>query len=148
MDYSGLHEPVHENIYLPPLLYVAGTRRCPRQYVRCNGQTRTLSTGVICSCSKVHNTSFLDTERQVPTRSGSCRAPLHITLVCIYDLPCHISGQRPKIDFDRKWISEINLTDTDQQQLYTNLWLNRTLYTPKHHRTTTIISIIPAKKNC
>ena len=67
-------------------------------------------------------------------------------MVCIYDLPCHISGQRPKIDFDRKWISEINQPDTDQQQLYTNLWLNRTLYTPKHHRTTTIISIIPAKK--
>ena len=50
------------------------------------------------------------------------------------DLPCRVSGQRPKIDFDRKWISEINQPDTDQQQLYTNLWLNRTLYTPKHHR--------------
>jgi hypothetical protein len=61
-------------------------------------------------------------------------------------LPCHISGQRPKFDFDGKWITEINQPDIDQQQLYTNLWLNRTLYTPKHHRTTTIISIIPAKK--
>jgi hypothetical protein len=61
------------------------------------------------------------------------------------DLPCRVAGQRPKIDFDRKWISETNQPDTDQQQLYTNLWLNLTLYTPKHHRTTTIISIIPAK---
>jgi hypothetical protein len=61
-------------------------------------------------------------------------------------VPCRVAGQRPKIDFERKWISEINQSDTDQQQLYTNLWLNRTLYTPKHHRTTTIISIIPAKK--
>jgi hypothetical protein len=59
-----------EKYYVPPFLYVTGTRRCPRQYVRCNGQTRTRSTGVICSCSKVHNISFLDTERQVPTRSG------------------------------------------------------------------------------
>jgi hypothetical protein len=59
-------------------------------------------------------------------------------LVCIYDLPCHVAGQRPKIDFDRKWTSEINQPDTHQQQLYTNFWLNRTLYTPKHHRTTTI----------
>jgi hypothetical protein len=58
--------------------------------------------------------------------------------LCIYDLPCHVAGQRPKIDFDRKWISEINQPDTDQQQLHTNLWLNRTLYTPKHHRTTTV----------
>ena len=60
------------------------------------------------------------------------------------DLPCRVAGQRPKINFDRKWISETNQPDTDQQQLYTNLWLNRTLYTPKHHRTTTIISIIEA----
>jgi hypothetical protein len=41
-----------------------------RQYVRCNGQTRILATGVICSCFKVHNASYPDTERQVPTRSG------------------------------------------------------------------------------
>jgi hypothetical protein len=30
--------------------------------------------------------------------------------------------------------------------MYKLMVLNRTLYTPKHHRTTTIISIMPAKK--
>jgi hypothetical protein len=58
MSYSALHESVHGKYYVPPLLYVAGTRRCPRQYVRCNGQARTLSTGAICCCSKIHNISY------------------------------------------------------------------------------------------
>jgi hypothetical protein len=38
----------------------------------------------------------------------------------------------PSLPCSRKWISEINQPDTDKQQLYTNLWLNRTLYTPKN----------------
>jgi hypothetical protein len=38
--------------------------------------------------------------------------------MCIWTfLAVYIADQRPKINFDRKWISEINQPDTDQQRL-------------------------------
>jgi hypothetical protein len=50
-------------------------------------KTRALSTGAICSCSKLHNTSYPDTEQQVPTRSlADGGHQFHSTSVCAYGI--------------------------------------------------------------